>query len=278
MRKFVLPIMFLSLLFSCTDSKSVADRLNITDKFKYTWNVYEKIEEQGDGSIIYHAVPWGGLFASMKEHNMPVDWSEYQSITFDFAEPTQVATQIMISDELKTIGKAGISSLTCYFDGHNMHAVDEVALQASDSTTLKVRSVRLTPNDAVWKATSIWEGHCVQGDWEGGFVISPDMFKDVIEGDKLELVFHTDKSNPSVTFWLMETIYDGTDQTLEGNNNELNNWGCAMMGSEAKVYRIILTAKDVETLRKKGLFVNGYYNIVTQCNLLRKYHEGLHEE
>jgi hypothetical protein len=278
MRKFVLPIMFLSLLFSCTDSKSVADRLNITDKFKYTWNVYEKIEEQGDGSIIYHAVPWGGLFASMKEHNMPVDWSEYESITFDFAEPTQVATQIMVSDELKTIGKAGISSLTCYFDGHNMHAVDEVALQASDSTTLKVRSVRLTPNDAVWKATSIWEGHCVQGDWEDGFVISPDMFKDVIEGDKLELVFHTDKSNPSVTFWLMKTIYDGTDQTLEGNNNELNNWGCAMMGSEAKVYRIILTAKDVENLRKKGLFVNGYYNIVTQCNLLRKYHEGLHEE
>ena len=273
-----MPIMFLSLLFSCTDSKSVADRLNITDKFKYTWNVYEKIEEQGDGSIIYHAVPWGGLFASMKEHNMPVDWSEYESITFDFAEPTQVATQIMVSDELKTIGKAGISSLTCYFDGHNMHAVDEVALQASDSTTLKVRSVRLTPNDAVWKATSIWEGHCVQGDWEDGFVISPDMFKDVIEGDKLELVFHTDKSNPSVTFWLMKTIYDGTDQTLEGNNNELNNWGCAMMGSEAKVYRIILTAKDVENLRKKGLFVNGYYNIVTQCNLLRKYHEGLHEE
>ena len=278
MRKFVLPIMFLSLLFSCTDSKSVADRLNITDKFKYTWNVYEKIEEQSDGSIIYHAVPWGGLFASMKEHNMPVDWSEYESITFDFAEPTQVATQIMVSDELKTIGKAGISSLTCYFDGHNMHAVDEVALQASDSTTLKVRSVRLTPNDAVWKATSIWEGHCVQGDWEDGFVISPDMFKDVIEGDKLELVFHTDKSNPSVTFWLMKTIYDGTDQTLEGNNNELNNWGCAMMGSEAHVYRIILTAKDVENLRKKGLFVNGYYNIVTQCNLLRKYHEGLHEE
>jgi hypothetical protein len=36
------------------------------------------------------------------------------------------------------------------------------------------------------------------------------------------------------------------------------------------VYRITLTAEDVVNLQKSGLFVNGYYNIVTRCNLLRK--------
>ena len=36
------------------------------------------------------------------------------------------------------------------------------------------------------------------------------------------------------------------------------------------VFRIHLTAKDVKELRKIGLFVNGFYNIVTQVNLLKR--------
>ena len=80
----------------------------------------------------YDALPWGGLVADVKYRNMPVDWSNYESITFEFAEPTKVPTQIMVSDKLKTVGKAGISSLTCYFDGQDLKSVNEVALQASN--------------------------------------------------------------------------------------------------------------------------------------------------
>jgi hypothetical protein len=42
------------------------------------------------------------------------------------------------------------------------------------------------------------------------------------------------------------------------------------MGKEATSYRIVLTAHDVAKLREKGMFINGFYNTITQCNLLRK--------
>ena len=68
----------------------------------------------------------------------------------------------------------------------------------------------------------------------------------------------------------MKTVYNKTEDTLEGNDNELNQWGCAMMGQAATSYRILLTANDVKKLREKGLFVNGYYTNVSQVNLLRR--------
>jgi hypothetical protein len=61
--------------------------------------------------------------------------------------------------------------------------------------------------------------------------------------------------------------------TLEGNYNELNKWGCATVGRDATHYRIALTANDIAKLKELGLFVNGYYNIVTKVNLLRKMHQ-----
>ena len=66
------------------------------------------------------------------------------------------------------------------------------------------------------------------------------------------------------------TRIGSTDSPLEGNENELNDWGCAGVGKEAVNYRITLTEKDVTMLREKGLWVNGFYCIVTQCNLLRR--------
>ena len=69
---------------------------------------------------------------------------------------------------------------------------------------------------------------------------------------------------------MLKTIINETEQTLEGNSNELNEWGCATMGKGATSYRIMLTANDIDRLRDKGAFINGYYNNVTQCNLLRR--------
>ena len=155
--------------------------------------------------------------------------------------------------------------MTCYFDGQNVTSIDEVALQASDTTVITVKSVYLSPENAVWEATTIWEGNCEQGNWQNGFVIKPENFTTAYEGDKLEIIFTTAKSDPNVTFWLLKTIYNGTDSTLEGNASELNDWGCATTS-----YRIVLTAHDIEMLREKGAFINGYYNNITQCNLLKK--------
>lgn len=277
MKRPLLSLLLVSLFCSCAHVDSEEDKLNITKKFNTTWNIYEKIVQNDDGTITYQALPWGGLVGIVKENNMSVDWSGYESITFDFAEPTKVPTQIMVSDALKTWGKPGITSLTCYFDGHNMKSVDEIALQAGDTATLVVRGVRLTPTEGTWEQTNLWDGYCIMGNWQDGFVVTADQFSDVSEGDKLEFLFTTDRSNPEVKYWLLKTIFNGTDQTLEGNSTELNEWGCATMSANASSYRIVLTENDAARLHSNGLFVNGYYNTITQCNLLRKHYDEADE-
>ena len=260
----------LALLTACgTADKTSEDDQNLLSKFNSTWNIYEKVEQNEDGTVTYRALPWGGLVGSFKVQNQPVDWSGHEGITFEFAEPTKVAVQVMISDQLRTWGKAGITSLTCSFDGQNVKNIDEVSLQASDTTVIIVKRVTLSPNDAVWEAETVWEGECNMGDWANGFVIKPEKFETAHEGDKLEFIFTTDKANAH-NYWIFKTVYSGTGNTLEGNDNELNEWGCASVGKESTAHRIVLTASDVTNLREKGLFVNGYFMNVTQCNLLHK--------
>jgi len=250
-------------------SNSDGDSLDLTSRFNGTWNIHEKFEKGDNGEIIYHAIPWGGLVGSMRERNLPVDWTPYESVSVEFAEPTKVGTQLMIKDRLRVFGKPGITKMTCYFDGQDVTQIDEVAIQSSDSSILKVKRVYLTPGSSVWDSTPIWEGHCVFGDWEEGFIIPGDKFLDAVAGDKLEFIYEVDRSDPKVEYWQFKTIYNGTDSTLEGNADQLNAWGCCPVG-ESGVLRIRLSENDVKELRKIGMFVNGYYNIVTKVNLLKK--------
>ena len=257
-------------LMACSDKKDAGDELNLMSRFDTTWNIYESYEKQEDGSIVYNSLPWGGLVASVKENNLPVDWSDYESVTFEFAEPTNVVTQIMVNSSLKTWGKPGIKSLTCYFDGQNVTSVSEVVLQTADTGRVVLSKAYLSPKDATWTPISLWKGNCEFGNWQNGFLLRPEKFQDAYEGDKLELVFTTETSNPEVSYWLLKTVINTTPKPLEGNSNELNQWGCAQISKGATVYRIILTANDVVNLREHGLFVNGYYMNITQCNLLQK--------
>lgn len=266
--KKLLTIMASMFLVAC-GSNSDGDSLDLTSRFNGTWNIHEKFEKGDNGEIIYHAIPWGGLVGSMRERNLPVDWTPYESVSVEFAEPTKVGTQLMIKDRLRVFGKPGITKMTCYFDGQDVTQIDEVAIQSSDSSILKVKRVYLTPGSSVWDSTPIWEGHCVFGDWEEGFVIPGDKFLDAVAGDKLEFIYEVDRSDPKVEYWQFKTIYNGTDSTLEGNADQLNAWGCCPVG-ESGVLRIRLSENDVKELRKIGMFVNGYYNIVTKVNLLKK--------
>ncbi len=266
--KKLLTIMASMVMVAC-GSNSDGDSLDLTSRFNGTWNIHEKFEKGDNGEIIYHAIPWGGLVGSMRERNLPVDWTPYESVSVEFAEPTKVGTQLLIKDRLRVFGKPGITKMTCYFDGQDVTQIDEVAIQSSDSSILKVKRVYLTPGSSVWDSTPIWEGHCVFGDWEEGFVIPGDKFLDAVAGDKLEFIYEVDRSDPKVEYWQFKTIYNGTDSTLEGNADQLNAWGCCPVG-ESGVLRIRLSENDVKELRKIGMFVNGYYNIVTKVNLLKK--------
>ena len=259
------------ILVACgSNGNSEADSLTITSKFNSTWNIHESMKKNSDGTITYNAIPWGGLIGTMKEHNLPVDWTAYEAITVEFAEPTKVETQLLVANKYKAWGKVGITTLTCSFDGQDVTSIDEVTLQAADSTTLVLKSVNLTPVMGVWKAIPLRTVNCEFGDWENGFSLQPDMFANVLPGDKLEFIYTTDTSNPDVGDWLIKTVFNGTDSALEGNNSELNKWKCAPVGRKSTLYRIALTDNDINKLKEKGLFVNGRYLIVTQCNLLRQ--------
>lgn len=246
------------------------DEFDITSKFKATWNVHEKFETNSDGSITYQSARFGGLIGLVKEHNLPVDWTKYESITFEFEDTTKVETQLLIGSTMRSWARRGIKKLTCYFDGLDMRQVDQIVFQTADPTTLTIKSVKLSPATTSWDSTPIWEGDCKFGNWEGGFVIKPEQFSAALEGDKLEFVFTTDTSDPKRGYWLIKSVYNSTNQTLEGNASEQNQWGCTMVAQNATSYRVRLTAKDVKTIKKKGLFVNGFFVNVTQVNLLRK--------
>ena len=142
MKKILLMALATVILTACRQDVQ-EDKYNITSKFNVTYNIYESFENNDDGSITYHAAAWGGLVGVMKERNLPVDWTPYESITFEFAEPTKIETQVLISEKVKTWGRAGISSLTCFFDGLDVRNVSEVLFQATDSTTITIKSVRL---------------------------------------------------------------------------------------------------------------------------------------
>lgn len=272
MKKLILFLSTVLLLLSCKEESRHVDANDVTLKFCSTWNIYEKCSFDENENILYEGIPWGGLVGNMLKQNMPVDLSGYESVTFEFTDPLTVPVQVVVANKFKTVGKPGLTSLTCYFDGQDVTAVNEIVLQPHDSCNIRISNVYLTPGtNTEWTSERIWKGECAFENWTGGFVIKPENFATANEGDKIEFIFEADKSDPEIKYWLFKTIYNTTSETLEGNDTELNEWGCASVSSTATAYRIRLTAKDVENLKKYGAFVNGYYLNVTQANLLHKH-------
>lgn len=263
----------LLIVYGCSSGKH-SNENPLMARFNSTMNIHETVEHNDDGTITYKSVKWGGLIGTVKEHNLPVDWSAYEAITIVFSEPTKVPTQLLVSNKYKSYGKAGISQLTCNFDGQDVTSIDEVTLQTEDSTVIIVKDIVLTPVSGSWRTIPLRTLNCEFGDWQDGFTVGPEIFKnaDLRKGDKLEFVYTTETGDPTIDNWLIKTIYNNssTDSTLQGNSVALNRWGCAPVGRRSTVYRIPLTVHDIVTLNQKGVFVNGRYLKVTQVNLLRQ--------
>ena len=122
------------------------EHISIIDKFNSTWNGSETLTHNADGSITFNAVSWGGLSAWLAENDIPVDWSEYSKIVFEYAEPATVNTQIIVqtvTGDVKAWGEVGITKLECPFEGADVTQVNQVALQCSDVTTLVIKDIYL---------------------------------------------------------------------------------------------------------------------------------------
>ncbi|MBR0166180.1 MAG: hypothetical protein IJQ13_04805 [Prevotella sp.] len=121
--------------------------VDITSKFTYTWNENESFEVNEDGSITFNSQTWGGLAAWVAVDDVPVDWSGYSKVVFEYAEPTTVNTQILVGDA-KAWGDVGITSLECSFEGVDMSAISQIALQTSEPTTIVIKRIYLVVGGA----------------------------------------------------------------------------------------------------------------------------------
>jgi hypothetical protein len=125
------------------------EKESIIDKFTYCWNSDETLTHNEDGSITFNAVSWGGMAAWLVvDETVYADWSNYKKIVFEYAEPTTVNTQILLNCKNKdnnssAWGNPGITSLELPFEGKDVTAIEQVALQCSDPTTLVVKAIYL---------------------------------------------------------------------------------------------------------------------------------------
>ena len=261
----VFVLVFLSSCFGGSDD----GQYDVTDLFRNKSNIYEEVVRNDDGSITYYGQKWGGLSAQFVSQAGPADWSDYASIVFEFDKPTKVSTQVEVNGKLISWAKEGTTRLEADFSGKDVSAIRNISLRPWDSTTIVINRIYLTDAMPMKYSTSIWEGKCVMGNWTGGFTVGAEKFEKAEEGDELEIIYDSDVSNPTITYWQLKTVYDQQDVPLQGNANELNDWGCILVSHELHNYRVTLTKRDVDELRKYGLYVNGYYTIVTQCNLLQ---------
>ena len=171
------------------------EKVSLMDNFNYNWNNdAESIERTEDGSIIYNSAEWGGLagwFAN--EEEVPADWSNYIKLVFEFAEPTTVNTQILVSDGENNVASAwgdpGIKKLECSFAGKDVSKVKQCALQTEKATTLKITAIYLvkaggsTPADEEGWVELVKNGDVEgddgtslltkNGDGDGGFIFNP---------------------------------------------------------------------------------------------------------
>lgn len=278
MRKLLLLTLVLaSLVVSCGPPTDDSE-LDITSEFNLRWNVNENLIHNKDGSITFEAVRWGGMAANMVKDDVPADLSDYEKIVFEFAQPTEQNTQIIVNETMMAWGKRGITKLEGILMGHDMSKVTQIALQASDATTIIVNRVWLQKSTTKWSSSTLWEGNIDLGNWNHNIVLEPDKFFNANPGDMLEFHFSTDTTDPEITYWQIKTVYNDeganaleTAHTLAGNANELNDWGCVTISSGATDYRITLTATDVRRLQEYGLFLNGYHIILKRCNLLQQH-------
>ena len=117
-----------------------------------TWNSAETIEYNADGTMTFNCVAWGGISKWLGG----ADWSQYNSLVFEFAQPTTVATQAFVqyaaedaagSTNATQWADAGATSVSIDLD-ERKNAVNQFALQGSDVSTIIIKAVYLTKNDA----------------------------------------------------------------------------------------------------------------------------------
>ena len=202
MRKAILLAVFAALLLSSCGVNGGGD--DITNRFNQTWNVNEDIVRHSDGSITYYSIAWGGLAAWLRDDDKPVDWTAYEQIVFEFAEPVEVGVQVFVDGKIKANGSPGVSVLHCSLQGEHKASLEQVALQTSQPTELHIKRIYLSAEPLPGNTMSIWDGECICGNWINGVNVASERFATAEKGDQLEIVYTTDNST-DLEYWQPST-------------------------------------------------------------------------
>lgn len=116
--------------------------VDITSRFTYCWNDKEEsVSADADGVLVYEGVQWGGVACWLGD----ADWSAYEKLVFEFAEPTAIATQIFVQagEDIKVAVAAGAEQAECLLTGHDVAHVSQAALQAAANGTVRISKIYL---------------------------------------------------------------------------------------------------------------------------------------
>lgn len=242
---------------------------DITSKFNYFWGQGESISNQ-DGNVVYNAAAWGGLAAWFGvSETQGSDLSAWDRIVVEFAEPITCSAVIKGLDPTSnaaTEGNANAGSTSIEAPlGEKGKNISQFALQFENACTVVITKIYLA-NDAPTESSVLWEGECAFGNWANGASIDAAKFANIAEGDGLLFTFTTDESNPN-TWWQIKT--NCKDVPLTSNATELNEWDVVSFSQGATSYKITLNATDVANLKEAGLYVGGYYLILTKVEQVK---------
>ena len=184
--------------------------VDLIDRFTYTWNSQESLTHNDDKSVTYNAQGWGGMAAWMADEAGPADWSAYEKLVFEFAEPTTFNVQGFIQtatpEDIKYWGNTGITKLECPFEGKDVSQVNQVALQVSDPVTVVITKVYLVKKSEVEPVVAE-----VKFNPESGTEVEVgDEITISFDGDNFQCWVTTDGSDPASSLTAQNIFPDET--------------------------------------------------------------------
>ena len=137
---------WLTLLLMVSSGLSIQaeEIVDITSKFTYCWGGSESLIRHADGSITFHGQEWGGLAAWIGDE----DWTEYNQLVFELAEPSPCAVQpiVLYPNGVQSDShymEAGTTKAYVDLSENKRQHVSQLALQTSKQATIVITRIYL---------------------------------------------------------------------------------------------------------------------------------------
>lgn len=120
------------------------ETVDIISRFTYCWGQSESFTRNADGSITFYGQEWGGLAAWIGDE----DWTEYNQLVFELAEPSPCAVQPMAFypdgvEHDAHYWPAGTTTAFVELSEEKREHVTQLAIQTSKPATIVITRIYL---------------------------------------------------------------------------------------------------------------------------------------